>query len=109
MKLSDLLAPEMVDELALTIRTNLSDVIDGAADDVQRFAQSIARDTLMALQEPNVERRTAMLEELRAQVRGLAELNRIRVNAAAWDTVNRILTVATTVAVNVLTRAATLI
>lgn len=65
------------------ILDGLSDVISGAKEDLQVFGLAIAEDFVRVASEGGPDRQEK-LDLLVAQSRGLAEAQRIRVNAAGW-------------------------
>lgn len=93
-------------EVGDLIVASVKDVVDGAADDIVAFGHGIATNTITVLQMPEGPDKAALLAELGAQAKLLAEQNRIRVNNESWKVVESIVNTATSVAVVVLRNAA---
>ena len=62
--------------------------------DLETFGKDIAKDMLRAVKD----NRPKLKDELRAQITGLGELNRIRLNGVSWDWVSNALGIVTDVA-----------
>jgi len=68
----------------------LAAVVDGARDDLRRFARQIADDAAIVMAEPDVETRKQLQRELVNQVRAIGEVNRLRANEASWVFAGRV-------------------
>jgi len=73
-------------ELSAIVSAEIAGVVDGAADDVVTFAQQVALDATRAIQLGRPE----LGAEVLAQLRALAELNRLRLVGAQWAVVDRL-------------------
>jgi hypothetical protein len=60
------------------------DFLEGAKEDVQEFGRKIAQDCLLLAAEPKKSKREAGLRENRAQMRVLADIQRVRGTKLAW-------------------------
>lgn len=72
--------PDLREDLENALRTGLASVLEGAQADLQAFAHEISGDMVIAASTGNAD----ALDELRAQVRALAEANRLRAVNATW-------------------------
>lgn len=81
---------------------SLIGLVDGAVNDIEHFGLAIARNMVQVAQRPDGPDKDALMAELRAQARLLAEQNRIRVNNESWKQAERLLDVASSVLVTVL-------
>lgn len=73
--------------LAVEVTEGLRPVVEGAYDDLKLFGFAIARDMVFAIQTGS----DVWQSEIRAQVRAIAEITRIRLNEAQWNTAERVL------------------
>lgn len=77
-----------IEEIQQLVGEELRQVVAGlaqaAAQDIREFAFGIGRNMIEVQQEPDKDKRAAKMAELQAQLKGIAELNRIRMNNAAW-------------------------
>lgn len=78
-----------IQDLTKIIEAEARDLLQGAAEDMHRFAVQISADMIRAQTLPPIAR-DHFLRELRAQLRAVAEINRIRAEAAGWRTFERI-------------------
>ena len=92
------------DDVTGILEEQARDLLSGAAGDVKNYVVAIATDMTRALALPS-ERREALLRELRAQLRLLGEINRIRAEQQAWETFERIVTVVGQTALNTALRS----
>lgn len=79
-------------DLGPVLTDALSDVLEGSRSDLEKFGQGIAQDLLSistVLDQKWSEERTAQLLD---QMKVLAEINRIRAEAAAWRMAEKIIT-----------------
>ena len=74
-------------ELRDVLGDALAGLIDGAADDVDRYVAAIAQDLVRAAAND----RPDLVAELRGQLRLIGEINRVRASDAAWDTAEQII------------------
>lgn len=74
------------------LRKVVAELVQGAAGDVREFAFGIGRNMLTIQQEPDAAKREALTAELKSQLKGLAELNRLRINNASWAMFERFFT-----------------
>jgi hypothetical protein len=72
--------PSLREDLENSLRAGLASVLEGAQTDLQAFAHEISGDMVIAASSGDDD----ALEELRAQVRALAEANRLRAVNATW-------------------------
>ena len=93
------------DDVTGILEEQAQSLLQGAAGDVKNYVVAIATDMTRALMLPTQERREALLRELRAQLRALAEINRIRAEQAAWETFERVVSVAAGVALQTAVRS----
>lgn len=89
--------------LGESLAASLKNLITGAAEDLQNFGIAIAQDMILAVQEPDDDRRNAVLTELKAQAVNVAEVNRIRLNAQAVASFNMVFDTTANVLTKVLT------
>lgn len=68
-------------ELATLVKQAVVPVLDGAAEDVKKFAELIGKNMVLAIMTGNVR----WQEQLRGQLSILAEISRVRSSAASWD------------------------
>lgn len=94
----------LVDPFKLAIMEGLRNIVEGAASDVETFAVDIARNMSRVVVIADAERRGKLLRSLLNQTEMLAEINRIRVVNATFDTVQRVILVATEFALQALDR-----
>lgn len=71
----------VIDNFVETMRLHADDLIEGARQDVVNFVHDITTDISMAAAYGDDE----LTEELRGQLEIIAELNRVRLSASAWD------------------------
>lgn len=71
-----------VAEVSGIIQTSLKEVLQGSTEDLVNFGNRIAQDIVIAASM----RRPALVEELKAQVKLLAEINRLRISQEAQAT-----------------------
>lgn len=71
------------------LRQVLVTLAQGAVSDIRNFAYGISKNMIEAQQEPDKAKREALTEELKSQLRGLAEQNRLRLNNEAWASFER--------------------
>lgn len=88
--------------IALTLITQLQDLVDGAEADVRVYATAIATDIQRAASLPT-ERQTAVINECIAQAPLLLEINRLRVNAAKQEAFNAVIFTAINIGVAAMT------
>jgi len=93
---------QLAADLADVIHEAATNVLNGTAADLRDFATRIAFDSVQALLLPPAERDAALAENL-AQMRLLAEAQRIRATNAAWDTFAHVTTIVARTAVAALT------
>jgi len=84
-------------QLGTALSGTLSDLLSGAAQDIAIYANTIASDLILVAQLSDPADREARRNELLAQLRALGELNRLRANNAQWDTIERIVDIASTI------------
>lgn len=82
-------------DVAEALSDGIQDLVEGAKDDVKRFAQEIAKDLLDAKLAGDHEG----VEQLLDQLLVLAEINRVRAENHVWVVVRRIAKVAIQAAV----------
>lgn len=80
------------DELTGIISDSVQSLVEGASGDVHSFAAAMALDTTKALRLPSG-RREPVLEEIVAQTKLVAELNRIRAVNETWHVVQQVVAV----------------
>lgn len=85
---------ETATELASLLRGELSEVLSGAAQDLNNFTLDIANDMTRALRQG----KDSLTDELRGQVKLLLEINRLRVRNVASDVLDHVLNTAMRVA-----------
>jgi len=73
------------------VEDNLRGLLEGTQEDLALYAEKIATDVTLATSVPDDERRNALLRELLGQVQAIAEINRLRAVAGAWDIFNTVL------------------
>jgi len=61
-----------------------SSILEGATEDINKYAVAIATDLAKLLTIPDDSRRNAVRDECLSQLKAVAELNRIKVNNATW-------------------------
>lgn len=81
--------------VATSVADGLTGIVEGAKEDLKEFAKAISEDLLEAHLEGDVD----LQGQLADQVKILAEINRVRVEAHAWVVVQKIAKVAIEVAV----------
>lgn len=94
------------EEVEAILEEGLQDVVEGATEDIRRYAQTISQDLTRAGMIPDPKTRNAVVNELLAQSRLLAEMNRLRAVNEAWDSVDRIVATAVKVGVSALVSVA---
>lgn len=72
------------------LKATLVDLAQGAAADIHNYAYGIGRDMIAVQQEPDSEKKAAKLAELKGQLQSVGELNRLRLNNAAWAQFERV-------------------
>ena len=77
-------------QTAQTLYQAAKGLLEGAAGDLRKYAKEIAEDGISALTLPEP-RQTELIQELKAQMRVIAEVNRIRANEAGWKTFEQVL------------------
>lgn len=77
-------------ELGEVLSEALSDVVEGAAGDLKTFGADIATDMVASIAAGN----TAMTNELKAQIRVLGAINKIRASNAAWGILDAVTSIA---------------
>lgn len=77
-------------DLTSVIGSELPSLLEGASEDLQKYGAEIVPSLARSI----AEGKENVTIELRAQLRGLAEVHRIRANDVAWATLEQILTVA---------------
>ena len=92
----------LISSVGKDLAKSLIGLVDGAVDDIEHFGLAIARNFVQVAQRPDGPDKEALLAELRAQTRLLAEQNRIRVNNESWAQAEKMLDIASTVLVTVL-------
>lgn len=73
------------DKLQPVVMKALQGVIDGAAEDLQLFVAQITENIAEAGTVSDSSRQAALISELEGQIKTVAEVNRLRINNAAWD------------------------
>lgn len=86
MSLLDKFDHTLTTEIGKTIADGVTGLVEGAAEDVQEFGFSIAADLMEAKLTGDDESEVALLDQLKV----LAEINRIRVEAKAWIVIEKI-------------------
>jgi hypothetical protein len=81
---------DLKDILGEQLNSVFQSLLDGARGDIQNFANEIATDAILVMQEPDAVTRGELLNSLRNQMVMIAELNRIRANNAMWDAAGRV-------------------
>lgn len=89
-------------DLKNEVIAGLRGVVDGTAEDLRTFGLQIGMDLVRAVRE----KREDLIEEVKHQAQVLAEVQRIRLVAASWDEVGRIIAVAGRVAMKALAAVA---
>lgn len=74
------------------IKTFATDILEGAAADVQAYGVAIATDLSRVVEVP-AERRQLFIDECLGQMKAVAELNRIRFNAATFKVFQKTLVI----------------
>ena len=87
------------DIVADALKDELRDVVEGAAEDIRHFAFDVALALVTARGRAGTERD---VEYLRAQLRALAAINRVRVVDAQWEIFEKVTNVAQSVALGLL-------
>lgn len=89
-------------EIREQLRLISEEVLEGAAEDLQKYAKAISASMILAIQRED----PARVAELKAQLRGIAELNRLRAQQGAqsvvWGVLGRTLDVVFNVAIKAL-------
>lgn len=85
---------QLRDQLGAQLGTSLQGIVEGAANDIAVFANAIAAEMVLALSTGD----EAGVEELKAQLHVIAELNRIRVAKEQEQTVLKLIGVVLNVA-----------
>jgi hypothetical protein len=80
---------DLKDDLVSILKEQATELLQGAAEDLHGYVHAISTDLTRALMLPP-ERRQDLLVELVAQLAAVGEINRIRAEAAAWKTFERI-------------------
>lgn len=83
MDLSKLDLERLKQDVAGTLSDALADLLEGAHDDMQRYAEAISRDALEAHLTGQEEIQAQLLDQLKL----LAEIHRIRVENHTWTVV----------------------
>lgn len=78
----------------------LLEFMHGAEDDLKAYTVEIGKSVLSAIQSGDKDR----LEELKNQIKVLAEIHRIHLNGVAWEAVEKVLNAAFLVAIALLKR-----
>ena len=86
MDLSKLDLDRLKGDLTDALSDGLSDLVDGAKEDIKAFAKDISRDML----EAHLTGETEVKAQLMAQLKVLAEINRVRVENHAWIVVRKV-------------------
>tara|TARA_R100001086_G_scaffold87122_4_gene42591 strand:+ start:4364 stop:4729 length:366 start_codon:yes stop_codon:yes gene_type:complete len=77
----------LTDSLGGVLRRRLVTVLEGADEDIQKFMVAISADLTRSIREGNEE----LSDELRAQARGIMEMNRLRLVNAGWGLLDEVL------------------
>jgi hypothetical protein len=77
------------DQFRADVRDLLLDALEGARGDIQMFANGISLDLLYAASIPDPSERELFTRELVGQVKGIAEIQRIRTNEKGWKILQR--------------------
>lgn len=99
---SNLTVDQLHQAIVEQVASAVGGVVQGAAEDVRKYAGEISTSLAMAMALPE-DRRAQVLAELKGQLGALAELNRIRVSTTAQATLNTIITLASGILSSVLT------
>ena len=76
----------LADEVRAALAEALAGLLDGAAEDVRRYVAAIAGDLVRAAATD----RPDLVDELRAQLRLIGEINRVRAANAGWEAVEAV-------------------
>lgn len=90
------------DQVVGTIANAVGIVVQGAADDVLKYATAITDSLVIAQAEVDAAKRDALVKELLGQLGLLAELNRVRASETGFETLRQILSVSSGVLSGVL-------
>ena len=96
---------DLHDQLSVIINDGLTAVVDGAREDIKRYAEAIATDAARVAEIPDADRRDAVLKELIGQTRLVAEINRVRAVNEGWEAVERVVTMVVKIIVVAVTKA----
>ena len=96
---------DLVPMLADSLRQGLNNILQGSVADVRDYALDLARMSAKISMEQDPNLRLQLLKSARSSTKILAEINKVRVANEAWDTLDRILLVATNVAAGLLLKA----
>jgi len=84
-------------QIGSDLAESLVTIVDGAATDVLNFGISIAENLVEVAFLPDGSEKEAMMAQLEAQTRALAEINRIRVSNEAWKRFDAIMGIASAI------------
>jgi hypothetical protein len=82
--------------LKIVIEQNLKDVLEGSAEDLERYAERMSEDLVAAA----ARQREDLLKSLANQAKMLAEVTRLRAVNESWDTVGQVITIVGQVAIS---------
>lgn len=94
---------KITESLGEVMAGELFGIVEGAQEDIQKFGIGIAQSAVLIMQRPEGADRDALLAEVHAQARLLAEQNRIRANNASWKVVESVVSTAIGATLAVLT------
>lgn len=100
---------EAAEALGRSFVERLRSLVDGAAEDVDRFGVEIARDAVACAQIADEGERDQKLNMLKNQARALAERHRIAATNAQWDLLAEVTDVFTSGVVGALRLAASVV